>query len=276
MKVALAWLACTAGCGFHALAVAEVDAGDNTASDAGDTSDAPIDVAAPPARTRAGLIGLWELDETSGLTINDTSDATPKVPLTVVPPGSVTFAASSMTPNGIVLIESTPVPHLNVDVTTAGAVTLEAWVMPAAANQGSLTAPVVVAGLSASILSRNISIMQAGKRWLARVRTTTGPNGLNGQPDLISNVDITAGVMAHLVVVDDATQWILYVDGTPDAIDPIPGPPLGWDGTYRMLLGNEISQNRQWAGSFALVAMFNQALTQALVETNHRAGPDGH
>jgi hypothetical protein len=104
------------------------------------------------------------------------------------------------------------------------------------------------------------------------VRTTAD---VNGKPDLVSTTDIVAGAMTHLVLVADATQRILYVDGKADVTDPAPGPPLGWDASYKMLLGNEFSQNRPWAGTFALVAMYKQALTSQLVTLNYGVGPNG-
>jgi hypothetical protein len=266
-------LVCAVGCGFRSPAGA-LDASDgNGTRDASSDVDAMVDAPdpGPPTRTRAGLIGLWEFDETTGTTIGDTGDGTPKVPLTVNP-GTVTFAAGTMTPIGVAVITSGPSPHLNADVVNAQAVTLEAWVMPSLGTQGTAGAPVVVAGLSSSINARNISILQAGTRWLARVRTTADPNG---GPNLLSTTDITPGVMTHLVVVADATQRILYVDGKADVTDPAPGPPLGWDKNYKMVLGNELSQNRQWAGTFALVAVYRQALTSQLVGQNHAAGPNG-
>jgi hypothetical protein len=272
VKLVLAALACTIGCGFQSAASVVGDAAGGS-----DGSDAAIDGGVapdtgPPLRTRAGLIGLWEFDETAGTTVADTSDQVPKVPLTVTV-GSVTFAGSTMTPKGVAVIASGPAPHLNANVLASRAVTLEAWVMAASADQGSLTAPVVIAGLCSSVNARNVSLLQAGKRWLARVRTTADPNG---KPDLISTTDLTPGVMTHLVVVADATQRILYVNGKPDSVDLAPSAPLNWDKAYKMALGNELSQNRQWAGSFALVAMYDRALSAALVELNRLAGPNGH
>jgi hypothetical protein len=266
----LACIACAVGCGFES-GSAGIDAADGEVPiDAVVIDTAPPD-AAGLLRTRAELIGLWEFDEAGGTTINDTSDAPVRLPL-AVSVGSVTFAASTMTPNGVALIQSAPSPHLNADVIGAQAVTLEAWVMPATASQGTIAAPVLVAGLSSNINSRNIALMQAGTRWVARVRTT---GDVNGKPDLMSTTDVTPGVMTHIVVVADATQRILYVDSQAQAIDPAPAAPLGWDRSYRMLLGNEISQGRQWAGTFALVAMYRSALSKELLDTNFKAGPNG-
>jgi hypothetical protein len=272
MKLGLAWLACSVGCGFQSPAIVSdasppVDAPREPGLDA--SSDAPGDAPAGPRRTRAGLIGLWEFDETSGTTINDTSDDVPRIALAVTQ-GAVSFSSSEMTPDTSSVIESAAKPHLDADVDLSKAVTLEAWVIPSSADQGSLTAPAMVAGLSPSPIRRNISLLQAGKRWLARVRTTSDENG---GPDLVSSVDITAGVMTHLVVVSDATQRILYVNGKPDAVDPAPTPPAFWDTAYRMELSNERTMNRPWSGSFALVAMYKQALSDALVAGNYLAGP---
>jgi hypothetical protein len=249
--------------------------------DASDATKVPLDGAVdapdtgPSSRTRTGLIGLWEFNETAGTTIGDTSGDTPAVTLTVTPPGIVTFSAGTMTPVGMDVISSGQARvHLNADVIGAHAVTLEAWVMtsPGGGNQGTVAAPVVIAGLCSSVYARNIALLQAGKRWVARVRTTID---VNGGPDLTSSTDITPGAMTHLVVVDDATQRILYVNGKADAVDPLPGPPLNWDSSYKMVLGNELAGGRQWTGTFALVAMYKQALTSAQVTTNYGAGPNG-
>lgn len=225
-------------------------------------------------------MGLWSFDEmigTTGATIADTGDGTPKVPLTVSI-GTVTFSGGQMTPNGTVVIASAPAPYFNAAVMATRAVTLEAWVMAGVADQGSAANPALIAGLSASINSRNISIMQAGKRWLARVRTT--PDGVmtdaNGKPDLLSSKDLTPGVMTHLVVVDDATHRVLYVNGSADAVDPKPGPPFAWDSSYKMVLGNETSQNRPWMGTFALIAIYKQALSDTQIQTNYQAGPNAN
>ena len=46
---------------------------------------------------------------------------------------------------------------------------------------------------------------------------------------------------------------------------------MGWDAVYRMVLANERNNTRAWAGTFALVAMYDRALTPALIDGNFRA-----
>jgi len=265
VKAALAWLVCSAGCGFQSA----VPAGD--AGRAGDAApDAAPDTAtdAPASgRTRAGLIALWEFDEVGGATVADTGTTARPVPLTIK--GSAVFAAGAMTPSPGTVIESAPSPHLNGDVTLARAVTLEAWVTPALAEQGSAAKPVLVAGLSGSIKARNISLLQASAVWVGRIRTS---GDANGGPDLTSAVAATAGVLTHLVVVCDASQRMLYIDGQLAASDPVPAAPLQWDNTYPMELGAEHSGSAQWTGTFAMVAMYSRALGPEQVLANYRAG----
>lgn len=260
-----------AGCGFHSSAQ-PTDAADSPVPDAPPDMAPPPDMMppdmAPPGRTRVGLVGIWELDDAQGMTVADSSDVVPAVPLTVTG-GLVTFSSGTMAVSGAAVIASGPKPHLDRDAMSAGAVTLEAWVSPATASQGAPGQPAVVGGLSASIVSRNIALLQDGKRWVGRVRTTSDNNG---GPDLTSSSDILAGSMTHLVVVADATQRILYVNGQPDFVDPAPGPLLNWDQSYKMVLGNESSSNRPWTGTFALVALYARALAPAEIQTNYLAG----
>jgi hypothetical protein len=278
VRVVLAYLACTAACGFHS-AAGPVDA-PITADAPIVEIDAAIDAppiepdAAPLTRVRDGLIGLWTFDEAAGVAVTtaaaDTAATDHPVPLNVRF-GTVSYADGMMTPDAVAVVASDPAPHLNADVMRNGGVTLEAWVMASQADQGTPTAPVVVAGLDASIVSRNISILQVGKRWVARVRTTTDKNGA---PDLVAATDVVANQLTHVVVVADATQRILYVDGQVAFADPVPGAPLRWDAAYRMVLGNEFVRGRQWAGSFALVAVYQAALSKLLVDTNFKVGPN--
>lgn len=278
VRVVLACLACTTACGFQSGASPVDGARIDGPAPLDAAIDAPVDAAidAPPLmRVRDGLIALWEFEQPPGARVTtaaaDTSGAGTPVPLKVSF-GTVTFADGMMTPDGVAVVASDPAPHINADVRRGGAVTLEAWVMTPDDDQGTATAPVLVAGLSASVMSRNISILQVGKRWVARVRTTTDKNG---KPDLVSATDVVPNKLTHLVVVADATQRILYVDGQVSFADPVFAAPLTWDSAYRMTLGNEYVRGRQWTGTFALVALYQKALSKAQVDTHFKLGANG-
>lgn len=258
-------LACAA-CGFQG--AAERDASIDTAPppDAA-LADAPID-GVTPGRTRDGLIALWTFDDAQGTTVADTSDSASKVPLSVTT-GTATFAAGRMSPNGTAVIASAATPHVNTDVINARAVTLEAWVVPSASAQGADAQPAMVAGLCSSIVSRNISILQSGTHWVARIRTTSDRDG---KPALVSTAAVTAGALTHVVIVSDATHRALYINGALDVADAQPTPPTGWDRTYKVALGNELAQGRQWTGAFDLVALYQRALTPTEIAAAYAAG----
>jgi hypothetical protein len=66
----------------------------------------------------------------------------------------------------------------------------------------------------------------------------------------------------------------IYVNGvyTGD-MDPAAGGTLGdWDDTFALVLGNEPSGDRQWAGVLRMAAIHNRALTPEQVQQNYDAG----
>jgi len=113
-------------------------------------------------------------------------------------------------------------------------------------------------------------LLQAGDKWVGRVRTTTNQDGT---PSLLSTSVASTLAMTHLVLVADATQRILYVDDVPEAIG-IPGAPMGWDTSHVMALLDEPPHGRQWLGSLALVALYDRALSVDEVHQNFMSGPD--
>jgi hypothetical protein len=81
--------------------------------------------------------------------------------------------------------------------------------------------------------------------------------------------------LQHVVATYDPVNGRrLYVNGeyTGDA-DPVAGGTLGdWDDTFALVLGNEVSGDRQFQGVFRLVAIYNRALTQQQIAQNFQAG----
>lgn len=244
------------------------------------TSDGPIDsstdgqvILDTPAdveemgRVTNGLVGLWTFDSSAPLADSSSFGS----PVDLTPTGSVTFGPGTVeTTSATAKLETSSNPRLNADCVTGGGVSLEAWVSPRDATQGGTSDRRVVAGLTASINSRNVSLLQGGDQWVARVRT----NGdANGAPELVPTTDKVVATMTHLVVVADGDERILYINGDPKAVDPNPGSLQGWDFSYRLILGNEFQQSRPWAGTFELVALYSRALSAAEVQRNFLAGP---
>ncbi|MGN6103561.1 MAG: LamG domain-containing protein [Kofleriaceae bacterium] len=233
----------------------------------------PIDT--PVGRTRDGLIAFWTFDEASGATIDDTNGNRPPIRLDLS--DAVTWTGGRMLVDRPVLGSSPngSATRLTTECLSTRGVTLEAWIEPLLVIQGSNGAPAVIAGVNATINSRNISILHAGDRWLGRVRTSqTAPQSQNGAPDLLPPAgQQVANGMNHVVVVADASSRALYVNGERLA-ETAPEGPTAWEGAYRMVLGNELAMNRSWLGTYALVAIYNRGLTEDEIRANFQAGPD--
>lgn len=270
MRVALGFTALLAACTFSPNGATGRDGGD-------DAPDGPRDVPdATAARVSAGLIALWQFDEAAGQQVAETSGFATPVTLTAASP--VTWGGGTMTLASSNIVASNTGPNLATRITQRvlgqQGVTLEVWVDPGAGTiQGTVIAPAVVAGIDASVNSRDIAILQSGAQWLGRVRTNmTDPTWANGSPDLLPAPQVVvASGMTHVVLVADASTRALYVDGVKVA-ETTAGVPVAWDGTYRFVLGNELSLNRPWLGTYALVAFFDRALSPAEIQQNFAAG----
>jgi hypothetical protein len=99
----------------------------------------------------------------------------------------------------------------------------------------------------------------------------------NGSPQL-STADADERLQAslqHVVMTYDPVNGRrIYVNGefTGD-VDGAGGGTLGdWDNSYAFVLGNEVSNNRQWQGVIRLVAIHNRALTLEQIQQNFQAG----
>jgi hypothetical protein len=248
------------------------DAGDPRQDARGDGgADASVD-ADTGGRVRAGLVGLWILDEGGAPTVAlDTAGSGAAIDLALVPVSN----GVSRTPGGIrfdgagALAAPAGVSHLNTDVGTAGQVSLEAWVMTATTPQnGTGGDPARLATLSINANGRNIGLGTRGGDWTGEVRTSTTSS--EGGPAL--STPVAVGQVTHLMVTADGTRRVLYVDGLVAATDSA-GELSNWDPGYRMAIGAEPSLSNAWKGEVYLVALYARALGAAEVTQNFLAGP---
>ena len=81
--------------------------------------------------------------------------------------------------------------------------------------------------------------------------------------------------LQHVVLTyDPVNGQKFYVNGvfTGD-VDPAKGGSLAnWDSTFALVLGNEVTGQRQWQGVIKFVAIHNRALTPAQIQQNFAAG----
>ena len=232
-------------------------------------------------RYSGNLIALYEFKEGTGDTAFDTSGVAPAMDLDLQ--GDAEFMS-----NWGVAVESGALRasdaasrklYDRIADPTMGTqqFSIEAWVVPANIDQSG---PARIATYSRNTQNRNFTLGQVEYNYNMRTRSispSAQDEGQNGLPALqTEDADRDAqDRLQHVVVTYDQFRGRrLYVDGVfTDDSDPIGAARLwNWDPSYTFLLASERTNNRRWAGQIRLVAIYNQALTDAQIRQNFEAG----
>lgn len=156
-------------------------------------------------------------------------------------------------------------------IRATGEYSIEAWAVPANVTQESAR----IVSYSAGTNDRNFTLGQTlyNYDFMHRSSTTNG----NGQPALSTPDadEVLKATEQHVVVTFDPLNGRrIYVNGLlTNAIDKQAAGNLNdWDETFALVLGNEVTNNRQWQGKLRLVAIHNRALNQEQVLRNYKVG----
>ncbi|MCU7813826.1 MAG: LamG domain-containing protein [Candidatus Thiodiazotropha sp. (ex Rostrolucina anterorostrata)] len=157
-------------------------------------------------------------------------------------------------------------------VQATGEYTIEAWVVPSNVTQEG---PARIISYSAGTDVRNFTLGQTLYNYnhLHRSNTTDG-NGEPAHSTSDDDEDLQATEQHVVATFDPVNGRRLYVNGlfTDDRDETAPGNLNDWDDSYALVLGNEASSNRPWAGKIRLLAIHNRALTQEQITQNFAAG----
>lgn len=228
-----------------------------------------------PTRVSNGLVALYEINEGSGDTINDSSGLNhDALHLSIADPNSIEWVAG-----GISIIQPTlfqskgNVDNANQAIKHSNEFTIEAWVRPANTLQ---VGPARIVSISENKDSRNATLGQAGTRYDQRVRTnSTNNNGMRPEdPTSIITPKDVAHVTGHQHVVftrDSLGDAKIYVDGKEIINQKWGGDFSNWTDAMPLVLVNEIGGSRPWLGELYLVAIFSRALSEEEVITNWKA-----
>ena len=99
----------------------------------------------------------------------------------------------------------------------------------------------------------------------------------NGSPALSTadaDEDLQATLQHVVTTFDPVNGRSIYVNGVfTDDLDPVGGGTLAdWDDTFALVLGNEVSGDRQWQGTLRMVAIHNRVLTAEQIQQNFAVG----
>ena len=243
------------------------------------------------ARVTDGLVVGYDFREGSGTTVIDHSGFETPLNLTIHEPDfvewhengslSITDATIISSASDINIPPEGTAEKIFEAVTDAEEITMEAWIVPG--NDFENDGPARVMTMSFNPTNRNFTMGQDQLEYEMRVRTTTAGN--NGHPLRVRTDDSSVETeLQHVVYTrNEDGETALYIDGEIAPVgfgnegeDPVDGDLSNWDDTYDFALGNELTwtdiNQRDWLGTYHLIAVYNRALTEEEVGANFAAG----
>lgn len=158
----------------------------------------------------------------------------------------------------------------------SGEYTIETWIIPDNLDQGANdNNPARIVSYSGSTSERNFTLGQYDYNYVAMNRS--GSSDVNGMPVLATddNDQRAQASLQHVVLSFDPIRGRrLYVNGefTGDN-DTTAGAFLkDWDNGHALVVGNEVSGNRPWAGSLRFLAIHRRAMSASDIKTNFDVG----
>ena len=234
-----------------------------------------ITVTEREARISEGLVSLYTFDEGTGTTVQDVSGVAPLVDLEIVDPTAVTWKPGSLSVDAATIIQSdgTPIGLVHAMQAT-NELTMEAWITPTATSQNG---PARIVTFSLDGAYRNFTLGQDGTRYQMRLRQTR--SSLNGRPHLYTSYNSVHTGLTHVVFTQKANGVrTFYLDGVEVSSATVPSDFSNWamiDHVFALAHEKDKVGARSWLGTYHLVALYDQALDAAEVQTNFTAGHKG-
>ena len=228
-------------------------------------------------RYAGNLIAMWDFKEGSGEFANDVSGVEPAIELELEGP-------TWMSSYGIAIEDGRAIAsaqdsqklyeHIADPDTGSQQYSVEAWVI---AENVTQEGPARIVSYSNGTNNRNFTVGQELYNYDFRNRTINGEISNNGTPSLQTyddDQDLQATLQHVVVTYDQFRGRRIYVNGrwTDDVDELEPDRLWNWNPAYRLVLGNETSNNRQWLGRIQLLAIYDAVLTDAQIQQNFNAG----
>jgi len=233
-------------------------------------------VASGGNRYENNQIALWEFKDGTGTTVSETSGK--GAPINLELSGNVNWLGgyglefTGGKAQDITGASSRLNSSLNPAAGGSGEYSIEAWVVPDNVTQDDAN---IISYSGGNGALRNFTLGQTMYNYDYMHLSTTTPSPID---DVVSTPDadeVLQATQQHVVTTFDPINGRrIYVNGVlTDALDPFAAGSLtDWDDTYAFVLGNEVSDDRPWAGKMRLVSIHDRALTHQQILQNFEAG----
>ncbi|MFO0691387.1 MAG: LamG domain-containing protein [Myxococcota bacterium] len=228
-------------------------------------------------RFDTGIIARWDFKEQTGTTAHDTSGVAPAMDLTLEGPTLMSAYGIDVAEGRAIATADTSrklYDRLADQRTGTQTYSVETWISNLNTTQEG---PARIVSYSANSGSRNFMLGQVQYQYVVRNRAYTKDSNGNGGPDLETyDVDQDAqATLQHVVITyDQLAGRKIFVDGVwTEDLDPIAAGRLwNWSASHRLVMGNDVSNDRPWQGQIRFVAIYDRALSPAQIQKNYEAG----
>ncbi|MEE9343169.1 MAG: LamG domain-containing protein, partial [Gammaproteobacteria bacterium] len=228
-------------------------------------------VASGGSRYEDNVIALYEFKSGSGATVIDSSGVPPSLDLSLSGDISWVGGWGIQITSGKAQGSTTTSKKLTDLIRSTGEYSIEAWVAPANVTQEDAR----IVSYSGSTTTRNFMLGQTLYNYVFLNRN--GNSDANGEPSAstVDDDEVLQATLQHVVITYDSVNGRrIYVNGElngdPDTVTP--SNLNDWDNSFAFVLGNEVSNDRQWQGTIRMVAIHNRALSSEQIVQNFEVG----
>jgi len=233
-------------------------------------------VASGGSRYDSNVIALYEFKTGNGNTVYDTSGVDPAADLTLagtkgndfdwVGGWGVQFKSSKAKAQA----STTASRKLYQRITLTGEYSIEAWVIPGNVTQEDSR----IISYSGSKTTRDFTLSQTMYNYEAFGRSSnTDANGEMKLATKDADKKLQAALQHVVVTFDPVRGRRIFVNGEDTGVMESTGGSLAeWDNSFAFVIGNEVSNDKPWAGVARLVAIHDRALTPEQIKQNFAAG----
>jgi hypothetical protein len=233
-------------------------------------------VASGGSRYDANVIALYEFKTGSGNTVFDTSGVDPAADLTLTGTKGNDFdwvggwGVQFKSPTAKAQASTTASRKFYQRITLTGEYSIEAWVIPGNVTQEDSR----IVSYSGSKTARNFTLGQTMYNYEFFGRSsTTDANGEMKLATKDAEKRLQAALQHVVLTFDPVRGRHIYVNGEDTGVSESSGGSLAeWDNSFAFVLGNEVSNDKPWAGVVRLVAIHDRALTPEQIKQNFVAG----